>query len=38
MNPRSYRQKAASGAISGLWGEHKFHFGTIPDSWFKIDI
>jgi hypothetical protein len=38
MNPRSYRQKATSGVISGLWGKHKFHFGTIPNSWFKIDI
>jgi hypothetical protein len=38
MNPRSYRQKVATGTVSGVGGEDKFHFGTIPQAWFKIDI
>jgi hypothetical protein len=38
MNPRSYRKKVASGTINGVGGEHKFHFETIPQSRFKIDI
>ena len=38
MNPMNYRQKVASDTISGLEGEHKFHFDTILDSQFKVDI
>jgi len=38
MNPRSIWQKVATGKISGLGGEHKFHFLTIPEKWFKVDI
>jgi hypothetical protein len=38
MNPRSARQKVASGTISGLAGEQKFHFRDIPDKWFKVDV
>jgi hypothetical protein len=38
MNPRSARQKVASGTISGLPGEHKFHFIDIPEKWFKVDV
>jgi hypothetical protein len=38
MNPRSTWQKVASGIISDVGGEDKFHFNNIPDSWFKVDI
>jgi hypothetical protein len=38
MNPRSARQKVASGTISGFLGQHKFHFVDIPEKWFKVDM
>jgi hypothetical protein len=38
MNPRSVRQKVATGRISGFGGAHKFHCMTIPENWFKVDI
>lgn len=38
MNPRAVRQKVASGAISGLSGQHKFHGSEIPKSWVKVDV
>jgi hypothetical protein len=38
MNPRSVRQKVASGTICGLTGEQKFYFRDIPDKWFKVDV
>jgi hypothetical protein len=38
MNPRSVRQKVASGTVSGIAGQHKFHFLEIPPAWMKIDI
>jgi hypothetical protein len=38
MNPRCYRQKVATGTISGFGGEHKFHFTPIPETWFKVDV
>jgi hypothetical protein len=38
MNPRKVQKKVASGTISGFGGEHKFHFATILDTWFKIDV
>lgn len=38
MNPRSYRNKVASGTISGLPGEHKYHHMDIPNNWFKVDV
>jgi hypothetical protein len=38
MNPRSVRQKAASGTVSGISGEHKFHFMDILDGWIKVDV
>jgi hypothetical protein len=38
MNPRSYRQKVATGTISGLGGKHKFHFIPIPETCCKVDV
>jgi hypothetical protein len=38
MNPRSSRQKVAYGAVSGIGGQHRFHFMEIPPAWLKIDI
>jgi hypothetical protein len=38
MNPRSARQKVASGTLSGFGGQHKFHFKDIPEKWFKVDV
>jgi hypothetical protein len=38
MNPRSYKQKVATGTISSFGGEHKFHFTPIPETWFKVDV
>jgi hypothetical protein len=38
MNPRATRQKVAGGRISGIGGEDKFHFTSIPETWFKIDV
>jgi hypothetical protein len=38
INPRSYRQKVATGTISGFGGEHKFYFIPIPKTWFKVDV
>jgi hypothetical protein len=38
MNPKRSTQKVATGTISGVGGEAKFHFVDIPDKWFKIDI
>ena len=38
MNPRSTQSKVASGTISGLPGEQKFHFMDIPEKWFKVDV
>ena len=38
MNPRSVRQKVASGTISGIGGQHKFHFLEIPPGWMKVDV
>ena len=38
MNPRSVRQKVASGTISGISREYKFHFRDIPEKWFKVDV
>jgi hypothetical protein len=38
MNPRSSRQKVASGVISGLGGNDKFYFVVIQETWFKIGI
>jgi hypothetical protein len=38
MNPRATRQKVAGGRISGIGGEDKFHFASIPETWFKIDV
>jgi hypothetical protein len=28
----------ASGKVSGVAGEHKFHFKEIPEKWFKVDV
>ena len=28
----------AKGTVSGLPGEHLFHFKDIPDDWLKIDV
>jgi hypothetical protein len=38
MNPRSIRQKAARGTVSGISGQHRFHFVEIPDGWLKVDV
>lgn len=38
MNPRAVRQKVARGTISGVSGQHKFHFKEIPESWCKVDV
>jgi hypothetical protein len=38
MNPKQSTQKVATGTISDVGGEAKFHFIDIPDKWFKIDI
>jgi hypothetical protein len=28
----------ASGKVSGIGREHKFHFKDIPKKWFKVDV
>ena len=38
INPRSTKQKVATGVITGIGGVDKFHFTIIPNTWFKIDI
>jgi hypothetical protein len=38
MNPQSIRQKAVCGTVSGISGQHRFHFVEIPDSWLKVDV
>jgi hypothetical protein len=38
MNPKHSTQKVASGKVSGIGGEHKFHFKEIPEKWFKVDV
>jgi hypothetical protein len=38
MNPRSVRQKVALGTVSGISGQHRFHFMEIPVGWMKVDI
>jgi hypothetical protein len=38
MNSKRYRQKVATGAISGFGGQYKFHFTPIPKTWFKVDV
>jgi hypothetical protein len=38
INPHSIRPKAASGTVSGISGQHKFHFMDIPDGWIKVDV
>ena len=38
MNPRSNKQKVASGKISGVGGVDKFHFKTIPEYCYKVDV
>jgi hypothetical protein len=36
MNPKRSTQKVATGTISNVGGEAKFHFVDILDKWFKI--
>jgi hypothetical protein len=38
MNPRATRQKVAGGRISEIGREDKFHFISILETWFKIDV
>ena len=38
MNPRRVKQKVASGTVSGISGQDKFHFRDIPENWFKVDV
>jgi hypothetical protein len=38
MNHKRSTQKVASGKVSGIGGEYKFHFKEIPEKWFKVDV
>ena len=38
MNPRNNKQKVASGKISDVGGVDKFHFKTIPEFCYKVDV
>jgi hypothetical protein len=38
MNPKYSTQKVASGKVSGIGGENKFHFKEIPEKWLKVDV
>lgn len=38
MNSKSTKQKVATGTISSFDREHKFHFNTFPDTWYKVDV
>lgn len=38
LNPKNYKQSIASGIISGLGGQDKFHFQVIQDSCYKVDV
>ena len=38
MNARNSKQKVASGRISGVGGVDKFHFKTIPEFCYKVDV
>ncbi len=38
MNPRNNKQKVGSGKISGVGGADKFHFKTIPEFCYKVDV
>jgi hypothetical protein len=38
MNPHNMWQQATSGTVSGISGQHKFHFMDIPDGWIKVDV
>ena len=38
MNPWNNKQKVASGKISGVGGVDKFHFKTIPEFCYKVDV
>ena len=38
MNFKRSTQEVASGKVSGIGGEHKFHFKEIPEKWFKVDM
>jgi hypothetical protein len=38
MNPKRGTWKVASGKVSGVAGEHKFHFKEILGKWFKVDV
>jgi hypothetical protein len=36
--PQSHETEGPRGRISGIGGEDKFHFTSIPETWFKIDV
>ena len=38
MNSKRGTQKVASGKVSGISREHKFHFKEILEKWFKMDV
>ena len=38
MNARNKSQKVANGRISGVGGVDKFHFKTIPEFCYKVDV
>ena len=38
MNARNNKQKVACGKISGVGGVDKFHFKTIPEFCYKVDV
>ncbi len=38
LNPKNAKQSIATGIISGLGGQDKFHFQLIADSCYKVDV
>lgn len=38
LNPKQSTQKVASGKISGIGGEQKFHFKEFMEKWFKVEM
>lgn len=38
MSPKNKRRKVATGKISGVGGVDKFHFKTIPQFCYKVDV
>lgn len=38
LNPKNEKQTVAAGTISGIGGQHKFHFVTVPGHCYKVDV